>query len=166
MSQLAKSRKLGRLWYAFGLGGFALWCILGATAGVGTYTFYYAEGASYLSNDAASCANCHVMQGHYDAWIKSSHSNVATCNDCHAPHGSLANKLFCKGRNGFFHSLAFTTDNFPDQIMINDYNRGVTEGACRHCHSDVVHNIDPPTSANQTEQMSCIRCHNEVGHSR
>lgn len=166
---MATSRKRGKFWLTLGLGGTALWCLLGASAGIGTYTFYYADGASYLSNDAASCANCHVMQGHYDAWIKSSHSSVATCNDCHAPHDSLANKLFCKGRNGFFHSLAFTTDNFPDQILINDYNRGVTEQACRHCHSAVVHAIDVPATGSvdgEIESMSCIRCHNEVGHSR
>jgi len=163
---VVKFRKHRRLWFTLGLGGATLWCLVGATAGIGTYTFYYAEGASYLSNDAASCANCHVMQGHYDAWLKSSHRAVAACNDCHAPHDSTVNKYYCKARNGFFHSLAFTTGDFPDQILINDYNRGVTEQSCRHCHSQIVDSIDhPPLGAND-EQMSCIRCHNEVGHSR
>lgn len=161
---MANLWKSPRLWLAFGLGGATLWCVVGATAGVGLYTFYYAEGASYLSNDAASCANCHVMQGHYDAWNKSSHRNVASCNDCHAPHDSTVNKLYCKARNGLFHSWAFTTDDFPDQLLITDYNRGITEGACRHCHNDVVHAIDLPDR--EGNAMSCIRCHNEVGHSR
>ena len=129
-------------------------------------TFYYAEGASYLSNDAKACANCHVMQGHYDAWIKSSHRSVAKCNDCHAPHGSFVNKYYCKARNGFFHSFAFTTGNFPDQILINDYNRGVTEEACRHCHSAISHDIDFEPSGKSSDRLSCIRCHTEVGHSR
>ena len=39
---------------------------LGITVGlllaVGGYTFIYARGASYLMNDPAACANCHVMQ--------------------------------------------------------------------------------------------------------
>lgn len=159
-------RKHRTFWYTLGVSGILLWCLLGAATGIGTYTFYYADGASYLSNDAASCANCHVMQGHYDAWLKSTHQAVATCNDCHAPHDSLVGKLYCKGRNGLFHSWAFTTDDFPDQILINDFNRGVTEQACRSCHSGIVHSIDVNSSGDETETMSCIRCHNEVGHSR
>jgi len=35
----------------------------GASLGVGAFTFGYAQGASYLSNDPAACVNCHVMQG-------------------------------------------------------------------------------------------------------
>ena len=30
-------------------------------------------GASYLTDDPAACANCHVMQEHFDAWPRSSH---------------------------------------------------------------------------------------------
>ena len=30
--------------------------------GLGLYTFVYAKGYSYLSNDPQGCANCHVMQ--------------------------------------------------------------------------------------------------------
>lgn len=148
------------------MGGAVLWCAIGAAGGIGTYTFHYADGSSYMTNAPAACANCHVMQGHYDAWSKSSHKSVATCNDCHASHDSIVNKYYCKARNGFFHSLAFTTNNFPDQILINDYNRGVTEEACRHCHDAVVHSIDIESETNPSDRMSCIRCHNEVGHSR
>jgi cytochrome c nitrite reductase small subunit len=42
--------------------------ILGILIGVGGYTFAYAKGASYLTNDPAACANCHVMENHYRAW--------------------------------------------------------------------------------------------------
>jgi cytochrome c nitrite reductase small subunit len=34
---------------------------IGMAVGMGVYTFVYAKGASYLMNDPASCANCHVM---------------------------------------------------------------------------------------------------------
>ncbi|HYP29673.1 MAG TPA: NapC/NirT family cytochrome c [Blastocatellia bacterium] len=60
---------------------------VGLAAGVGGYTFIYAKGYSYLTNDPAACANCHIMQDHYDGWIKSSHRSVAACNDCHTPPG-------------------------------------------------------------------------------
>lgn len=36
--------------------------MLGVLVGVGGYTFYYAKGASDLSNDPAACVNCHIMR--------------------------------------------------------------------------------------------------------
>ena len=138
--------------------------LIGAAGGVGIFTLDYAEATSYLSNDPAACANCHVMRGHLDAWVKSSHGRFAVCNDCHAPH-DLVGKYYCKARNGFFHSLAFTTGEFPDNILITDYNRGVTEEACRNCHAEIVHQIDLRAVGNETlETVSCIRCHSTVGH--
>jgi nitrate/TMAO reductase-like tetraheme cytochrome c subunit len=35
--------------------------LFGAAAGLGAFTFVYAKGNSYLTNDPAACANCHVM---------------------------------------------------------------------------------------------------------
>ena len=109
----------------------ALLCAIafGILGGLGAFTFGYGEGTAYLKNDPASCANCHVMQTHYDTWTKSSHHGVATCNDCHLPH-DFAGKWLTKGDNGFFHSLAFTTGNFHDPIQIKDRNREVTQHAC------------------------------------
>src|SRR5690349_15278220 len=134
---------------------------LGLAAGIGSYTFTYAKGASYLSNDPKACANCHIMQDHLDAWVKSSHRSVATCNDCHTPPG-LVPKYFTKAEHGFFHSLAFTTDRFHEPIEIKGRSRRVTENACRKCHQDIVHDID--TSHVSESAMSCIRCHSGVGH--
>jgi len=135
--------------------------VLGGTAGLGAYTFVYAKGGSYLGNDPKACANCHVMQDNLDGWIKSSHRSVATCNDCHTPPG-LVPKYFTKAEHGFFHSLAFTTDNFHEPIQIKERSRRVTENACRKCHQDIVHNIEATASSGAT--MSCIRCHESVGH--
>jgi cytochrome c nitrite reductase small subunit len=133
----------------------------GAAAGLGGFTFVYAKGGSYLGNDPKACANCHVMQEHLDGWYKSSHRSVATCNDCHTPAG-LVPKYFTKAEHGFFHSLAFTTDNFHEPIQITERSRRVTEKACRKCHQDIVPAIDTATTSNAT--MSCIRCHAGVGH--
>jgi len=138
--------------------------LIGIFLGVGVFTFGYARGASYLTNRPEACANCHVMKGHLDAWVKSSHSRHATCNDCHAPH-DLLGKYYCKGRNGMFHAWAFTTGWFPDQIQITRYNRQVVENACRHCHAPIIHQIDPlPTSGGTVESLSCLHCHATVGH--
>ena len=137
--------------------------LLGIVVGLGIFTFDYAQGTSYLSSESETCANCHVMQEHYDAWVKSTHHNVAKCNDCHAPH-DFVGKWFCKGRNGFFHSLAFTTGDFHEPIMINEYNRGVVEANCRYCHSDFTHSIDTGVTSKRIESLACTHCHQGVGH--
>ena len=133
---------------------------IGLAAGVGGYTFIYAKGGSYLTNDPGACANCHIMQEHYDAWIKSSHRAVASCNDCHTPPG-LIPKYANKAKNGFFHSLYFTTGDFPDPLRITPSNREVTELACRKCHTPIVEAIEAHAGNGQT---SCLQCHDEVGH--
>ena len=140
---------------------------IGLTLGLGAYTFGYARGASYLTNDPAACANCHVMTEHFDAWSKSSHHAVAVCNDCHAPH-DLIGKYATKARNGFWHSFYFTTGRYPDPLRITPRNHDVTEGACRYCHAPIVEQIDPSSTHGAASGTgagtSCIRCHANVGH--
>jgi len=133
--------------------------LFGAALGVGVYTFVYARGASYLTDNPAACANCHVMEAHFAAWMKSSHGRVAVCNDCHTPPG-LVSKYTVKATNGFWHSFAFTSGWFPDQIEITGRNRRVTESACRKCHLDIVQAIQTGSD----DSLSCIRCHTSVGH--
>jgi cytochrome c nitrite reductase small subunit len=101
------------------------------------------------------------MQNHLDAYVKSSHRSVATCNDCHTPPG-LIPKYFTKAEHGFFHSLAFTTGNFHEPIEIKERSRRVTEASCRKCHAEIVREIDTVPAHGQS--MSCIRCHASVGH--
>ena len=66
------------------------------------------------------------MNEQFDGWQRSSHRAVAGCNDCHAPHTFLG-KYATKASNGFWHSFAFTTGDFPDPIRIKDHNREVTD---------------------------------------
>jgi len=134
---------------------------LGALLGIGLYTFGYARGASYLSNDPKACANCHVMREHFSGWMKSSHGKVAVCNDCHTPPG-LIPKYNTKAINGFFHSLAFTTGRFPDEIIITDRNFRVTESACLKCHAEIVQSIR--ATREHRGDVACISCHRTVGH--
>jgi cytochrome c nitrite reductase small subunit len=136
--------------------------LLGMAIGIGAFTFVYARGASYLTNDPAACANCHIMAEHYAAWTKSSHHAVAVCNDCHTPH-NLVGKYTTKALNGFWHSFYFTTGNFPDPLRITPRNHEVTEHACRYCHEQITETIDHGAS-NPDEPISCTRCHRNVGH--
>ncbi len=132
--------------------------LLGITAGLGVFTFTYAEGHSYLTDDPQACANCHVMNDQLDSWAKSSHHAVAVCNDCHAPANTLA-KYYTKALNGAAHSWAFTLGRFHEPIQITERNRQVTEAACRNCHESISHSLDTPS-----EPTSCLRCHRSVGH--
>ena len=103
---------------------------IGLAVGIGLFTFVYAKGYSYMSNDPVACANCHVMNEQFNGWQKSSHKNVATCNDCHTP-ADMIGKYSTKASNGFWHSYYFTFNNFHEPIQITERNRQITEASCR-----------------------------------
>ena len=137
--------------------------VVGVAIGLGTYTFVYARGYSYVTNDPQACANCHIMRGHYDAWTRASHRAVAVCNDCHTPPG-LVGKYMTKAQNGFWHSFYFTTGRFPDPIQITARNHQITEMACRKSHAEITAAIDPAHASDRAGGLSCTKCHNDVGH--
>jgi cytochrome c nitrite reductase small subunit len=136
----------------------ALVALAGVAAGVGATTFVYARGSSYLTDDPSACANCHVMQAHYDAWRKGPHHQAAVCNDCHVPAGAY--RWVAKLGNGWRHSAAFTTGDYPDAILLRPAGRKVVEDRCRACHADLV------ASMEGGGEVSCLRCHDSVGHLR
>ena len=144
--------------------GMVLGIAIGIMAGIGGYTFIYAKGYSYMTNNPGACANCHVMQDYYDGWIKSSHRAVAVCNDCHTPPGLVA-KYVTKASNGFWHSFYFTTGNYPEPLRITRRNHEVTEQACRKCHQEIVETIEG-SHLQEVGELSCVRCHSTVGHLR
>jgi len=134
----------------------------GLFAGVGTYTFYYAEGLSYFSNDPRACVNCHVMREHFDGWLKSPHHAVATCNDCHTPHDFIG-KYLTKAENGYWHSKGFTLQDFHEPIMIRPKNSTVLQRNCVACHRQIVAEINTHPG-NRREMLDCVHCHRDVGH--
>ncbi|MBL8164092.1 MAG: cytochrome c nitrite reductase small subunit [Anaerolineae bacterium] len=148
-------RRWGRIWALAAIGA------LGVLVGLGLFTFGYARGASYFSDDPQTCVNCHVMREQFDAWNHSSHKNVATCNDCHTPHNNLVNKWFIKGLNGFNHSVAFTTGDFHEPITIRDLNATVVQNNCIECHETTVSQI---LGVHEGEALACVSCHADVGH--
>jgi cytochrome c nitrite reductase small subunit len=152
-------------WDAMSEKGFAapllLGIPLGLMLGIGVYTFGYARGSSYMTDDPAACLNCHVMREQYEGWEKSSHRKVAVCNDCHAPAGFIP-KYTVKALNGFNHSLAFTTGRFPDRIQITGRNHVVTEESCLKCHEEITMGINGVRHPGQ--KVNCVSCHRSAGH--
>jgi cytochrome c nitrite reductase small subunit len=136
--------------------------LVGVTLGLGLYTFVYAKGYSYVTDDPNACANCHVMSEQLAGWVKSSHRAVAVCNDCHVPH-DLVGKYQVKASNGFWHSYYFTTQTFEEPIRATAKSRRVVEQNCRRCHEPVVEAMGTPSHAGEGSP-SCVRCHGSVGH--
>jgi len=140
----------------------AIAIIIGVLIGLGSFTFDYAEGLSYLGNDPKTCVNCHIMNDQYAGWTKASHHGVATCNDCHLTN-SFPMYYVDKTTNGWNHSKAFTLQDFHEPILINERNSRILQGNCLRCHGDVVSNI---VSGNRTDisSVKCVSCHGTVGH--
>ncbi|HYG77551.1 MAG TPA: cytochrome c nitrite reductase small subunit [Planctomycetota bacterium] len=128
---------------------------IGITAGLGLYTFSYAEGLSYFSSDPAACVNCHIMNDQYDSWRKSSHHAAAVCVDCHMPE-KFFEKIIAKADNGFRHSKGFTLQDFHEPIQITPRNSEILQNNCLRCHGAVVHGIG--------QNVRCVQCHSHVGH--
>jgi cytochrome c nitrite reductase small subunit len=135
---------------------------VGILFGLAVFTFGYARGGSYMTDDPAACANCHVMAEQFSGWQKSSHRNAAVCNDCHTPPGVVP-KYFTKALNGFNHSLAFTTGHYPEIIQITRRNKGVTQASCVKCHEEITSGVG--AGRHPGEAISCTQCHRNVGHS-
>ena len=131
----------------------------GVALGIGAYAFHYGKGSSYLGNDPATCANCHVMAAHYSGWLAGPHHDVATCNDCHTPAGGVS-KYLVKALNGWHHSMAFTLGDYSDVLRARPESSAVVEANCRRCHQDLVDAMEEGGS------VSCIRCHASAGHPR
>jgi cytochrome c nitrite reductase small subunit len=147
--------------------------LAGVFLGLGAFTFRYAEGLSYLSNEPAACTNCHLMNEQFDSWRKGPHHAVATCNDCHLPTGFLA-KYLAKGRNGYHHSLGFTFQSpepdqpgarqvFQEPIRIKATNSRILQDNCLRCHGDLVHEVVGGSTWGE-DAVLCVKCHGAVGH--
>jgi cytochrome c nitrite reductase small subunit len=174
-AEVPAGRSIGRF---FSIVPLAVWLglagLFGGVVGLGGFTFTYANGFSYLSNDPAACANCHIMRDVYDAWNHSSHKAVAVCNDCHTPH-NLVGKYTIKALDGMRHSIAFTLGGFPEPIQIGTFDRNIAWDNCIRCHGDLVSQMlgypaAAPSGAapdgGEANLTDCLRCHSSVGHNQ
>jgi cytochrome c nitrite reductase small subunit len=142
------------------------WLILavlcGIGLGIGTTTFTYAEGFSYLSPNPTACVNCHIMRPQYDSWQKASHHTVAVCVDCHLPASGI-HKWIAKADEGYRHSKAFTLQDFAEPIRVTPGDMQILQDNCLRCHEALVHEqLAGATSAK--DAIQCVHCHRDVGH--
>jgi cytochrome c nitrite reductase small subunit len=135
---------------------------VGVLAGLGGFTFRYAEGLSYFSTEPRACANCHIMRPQYDSWQKASHHTVATCVDCHLPQAFIP-KYLAKATNGWHHSKGFTLQDFAEPIQIKPGNSSILQENCLRCHADAVHRMVAGARTDH-DAVTCVHCHATVGH--
>ena len=149
---------------------FPVLIIVGIFAGLFFFLFYISKAHSYLSDDAKTCVNCHIMAPQYASWSHGSHRNYANCNDCHVPHNNVFNKYFFKAKDGMRHASMFALRLEPQVIFIHEAGQEVVHNNCIRCHSTLL--LDPKLVSsveNQTVHATdrlCWECHREVPHGR
>lgn len=142
--------------------------LMGSLTGLTLYALVESKAISYLSDDPKTCANCHVMTPQYATWQKSSHREVATCNDCHVPQDNVFKKYYFKAKDGLYHASVFTTRGEPEVIRMHEAGNEVVQNNCIRCHEDQVTDAAmTATVANHKEHRTtrkCWECHQEVPH--
>ncbi len=143
---------------------------LGVLVGIGATAFHLSNATSYLLDDPATCVNCHLMTPHYATWLKGSHGNKATCNDCHVPHDNIFNTYYFKAKDGFRHASVFTTRTEPEIIFIKEAGIAVVQENCKRCHDHQINSVSAgefsARSFKHGEGRLCWDCHRDVPHGR
>ncbi len=140
----------------------------GMFSGILLLVVYISNAASYLSEEPATCINCHVMYPYYASWDKSSHARDASCVDCHVPYDNIFSKYYVKATDGFMHSTYFTFRWEPQVIQIKQRGIRVVQDNCIRCHIDLVDMTQlvevTGRSAAKGEGKLCWDCHRETPH--
>lgn len=145
--------------------------ITGAFVGLFIYTFFASRAYSYLSDDPATCVNCHVMAPYYATWMHSSHGRNTTCNDCHAPQDNLVHKYYVKGLNGLRHGAVFTMRGEDQAMEAIELNSQVIMNNCIRCHTQLNTEFVNTGRFSYKEMQdiggkACWDCHRDVPHTR
>lgn len=145
--------------------------ITGAFVGLFIYTFFASRAYSYLSDDPATCVNCHIMSPYYSTWMHSSHGRNATCNDCHVPHNNMFNKYYFKAKDGLRHSMVFTLGKEAGALQAIEASSSVIMDNCIRCHTQL--NTEFVNTGRmgfkEMKEMggnACWDCHRDVPHTR
>lgn len=144
--------------------------IAGIFAGIGMLVLYISNAPSYLSDKPEACINCHVMTPQYITWRNSSHSRVASCNDCHVPQDNIFRKLYFKANDGLRHTTIFTFRLEPQVIQIKDAGKKVVQENCIRCHKNLIDRTElikiSYTKFIHDKNRFCWDCHRETPHGK
>lgn len=142
----------------------------GIFVGLAFLIIYISNAPSYLSDKPEACINCHIMTPQYITWRNSSHSRVATCNDCHVPQDNFIRKFYFKASDGLRHSTIFTFRMEPQVIQIKDAGKRVVQENCIRCHQNLIDQTGlikvKYTKFSHGRDKLCWDCHRETPHGR
>ena len=143
----------------------------GIICGLGIYTAYASKFASYLSDEPATCTNCHIMGPYYATWHHSSHGRNTTCNDCHVPQENAVRKWMFKGMDGMRHAAIFTMKGEKQVIKATDESSSVIMNNCIRCHEQLNTEFVKTGKMNfkmvtEGEGKACWDCHRDVPHGK
>ncbi len=151
-------------------GSWKLWVTitLGILTGLFFLLFHISRATSYLSDNPATCINCHVMYPQYASWGKGSHANVASCADCHVPNDNIFRKYYFKGSDGLRHATWFTMRWEPQTIKLKSAGVGVVQENCIRCHTQLIDMTTLVASSAMNVAVGdgklCWDCHRETPH--
>jgi cytochrome c nitrite reductase small subunit len=145
--------------------------LLAMSVGMLALIFRVSRASSYLSDNPATCVNCHVMAPQYATWFHSRHRLAATCNDCHVPQDNILRHYAFKASDGIRHAYMFTFRLEPQVIRIHEAGQRVVQENCVRCHGAAVHGTQLPAvpgdaRAEENEGLRCWACHRETPHGR
>lgn len=171
---LASMDKLRKIWAEVKpRGGWRYPAIIigGAFVGLFIYTFFASRAYSYLSDDPATCVNCHIMAPYYATWMHSSHGRNTTCNDCHVPHNSIVSKYYFKAKDGSRHSAVFTMRGESEALQAIEASSSVIMDNCIRCHTQLNTEFVKTgrmgfSDVKEMNGMACWDCHRNVPHTR
>ena len=127
--------------------------IIASFLGLFIYTVYTSRAYSYLSDEPATCVNCHVMAPYYATWLHSSHGRNTTCNDCHVPQDNMVSKYYFKAMDGLRHSYVFTMRSEPQAMQAIEASSQVIMNNCVRCHEQL--NTEFVTKIKIKQQKKC-----------
>lgn len=144
--------------------------LFGVIVGMGLFILRASRAHSYLSDNPATCMNCHIMAPQYATWSHSSHREVTDCNQCHVPHDNFVRKYFFKAKDGLRHATIFTMRTEPQVIFIKHAGIEVVQDNCIRCHVKLLTDskLDFRTDSFRhfRNDRLCWDCHRETPHGR
>ena len=102
------------------------------------------------------CAQCHVMESEYEAWIHSGAHRRKKCVDCHLPNENMAIHYVWKSIDGLKDVAFFYSGRVPERIKLTSHGAEVLQANCIRCHQVTVEFIN--------HDRKCWECHRTIAH--
>ncbi len=104
------------------------------------------------------CAQCHVMESEYEAWMHSGAHRRKKCVECHLPNENKPIHYVWKSIDGLKDVVFFYSGRVPEQIKITAHGTEVLQANCIRCHQETVEFIN--------HERKCWECHRSIAHKR